>query len=1288
MQDLKGSSMSEMRECKGTCDGRATGKAEDSSDRGGKEFRSHFSPFLLALGLLVTVLMLTSALVPTAQAQSTGAVPAAAVPHAPRAADPLSGWHSYPHLSILLPPGVAHPWTPGPHPQLLPKVVFRGSSTPTNAWGPQGADGPLGPGAITPQLLQNGTFGWSGIQGVAPNPCGCAPPDTNNGEGAGYVVESVNAYWTVWTTTGTFVSGNTLDSFFGAGSDFLSDPQTWYDPTSGHWFQSIIDIQNYVSTGSCTPSCPIDIGVSATSNPSGTWYQYQINDASGILPDQPQIGTDSVALFVSVNDFGSGTEHIFVLNKSQAIVGTTPSEWDTVGPGNLGYVSLHPAHTETASSTEYFMGDDLGSTTTLNMLGIQGSPPTIGKVTWENLTTTEGTVGCLTVPGGGGMCQIDGRVLGLAFYQGTLWGSATDGCSTGDCTHLWEVNTLTNPWTLVSDFTWNPTSETTFYSNLAIDPAGDVGIVFSYSSSTSYPGVGITGRSVVDPAGTLETPVFVKPGYAVGSSSIRYGDYSGAAYDQATGKFWVSGEWIASGSVTGTYTAWSTWVQSFTMASFLAIGGAAPNPTDVGIPVVFNGTEFGGTSPIHYAWTFGDASRGSGAQNPTHAYNTTGTFPVHFWANETTGLLRSRESNFTMTVNALPTAVLTSSPDPTDIGIPVHFTSTVTGGSPAFTYAWAFGDGTTGTGASAWHNYTAAGTYKVAGWANDSAGASAYATQTMTVNPQPSVGFVATPSPSDSGIAVNFVATASGGTGTLTLAWLFGDGTGGTGTSLTHTYVARGNYTVQVWANDTIGGVGNYSVGMAVNPTLHLLLMDASMLVLDAGTPDTFSASYWGGTPSYSESWNFGDGGTSSAASPVHTYPAAGSYTVHLRLNDSGGGSVSASLLILVNPRPLVTSFQGLWPGNATDQIDLGQTVDLRASVSGGTGALSYAYTGLPTGCTTWDQATLSCSPVHTGNYTVHLEVSDMRGVHAFANLTFKVNPDPVVTSFGASPATLTVGATTVISVSASLGTPGYAYSYPVLPKGCTSSNSASLSCSPTSTGTLGLEVAVADDAGVSAYANATVVVYPTLVIVSFTVSPSSVQVGQPVSFQVAVNGGSAPYSYTYTGLPTGCGLAGNGGTCTPSATGTFTVQVVVADSSGQTQTATTSLSVKSAPNEFSGGLFSLGMLWILLLILIVVVLALLLVAARQRRQGKAAMAATPPPYAHAGGPAAWAEANASTTAPSPEGTPYPSEPAPTPPPPPPPAPGDFDRSNQGYDTSSPPPLPPPPPSGSQGGGA
>ncbi len=85
--------------------------------------------------------------------------------------------------------------------------------------------------------------------------------------------------------------------------------------------------------------------------------------------------------------------------------------------------------------------------------------------------------------------------------------------------------------------------------------------------------------------------------------------------------------------------------------------------------------------------------------------------------------------------------------------------------------------------------------------------------------------------------------------------------------------------------------------------------------------------------------------------------------------------------------------------------------------------------------------------------------------------------------------------------------------------------------------------------------------------IVAFTAQPAVVDVGQATSIAVGATGGLGPYSFAYSGLPTGC-ASGDVASflCTPQAAGTYSITVVVRDLLNGTVSATTSLTVRVAP--------------------------------------------------------------------------------------------------------------------------
>ena len=121
-------------------------------------------------------------------------------------------------------------------------------------------------------------------------------------------------------------------------------------------------------------------------------------------------------------------------------------------------------------------------------------------------------------------------------------------------------------------------------------------------------------------------------------------------------------------------------------------------------------------------------------------------------------------------------------------------------------YAWNWGDGSTGSGVTAAHTYGAPGTYTVVLTVTDNEGGTTAVQQAITVaNGAPTAGFEVTTN-------LRQVATdaSSSGDSDGTIAaysWNCGDGTpNGSGKNATHTYAANGTYTITLTVTDNAGG--------------------------------------------------------------------------------------------------------------------------------------------------------------------------------------------------------------------------------------------------------------------------------------------------------------------------------------------------------------------------------------------------------------------------------------------------------------------------------------------------
>ena len=222
---------------------------------------------------------------------------------------------------------------------------------------------------------------------------------------------------------------------------------------------------------------------------------------------------------------------------------------------------------------------------------------------------------------------------------------------------------------------------------------------------------------------------------------------TGAVLDTETVTSFHSGvylDWAVSGNVdiTVTHQAGANAVLSGLFfdppTSAFTVSAGSNLTTNAGSTVTFAGSVLGGTSPYTDSWSFGDGTTPAvNTLTPSHLYANPGTYTATLMATDSAG--HSGSSSTTVTVTDVAPTVTFSDPTGT-VGVPVSFTASATDISPAvqaagFTYAWNYGDGTTGTGASTTHTYTSAGTYTVSVTATDMYGSTSHpATETMTVS--------------------------------------------------------------------------------------------------------------------------------------------------------------------------------------------------------------------------------------------------------------------------------------------------------------------------------------------------------------------------------------------------------------------------------------------------------------------------------------------------------------------------------------------------------------------------
>ena len=159
---------------------------------------------------------------------------------------------------------------------------------------------------------------------------------------------------------------------------------------------------------------------------------------------------------------------------------------------------------------------------------------------------------------------------------------------------------------------------------------------------------------------------------------------------------------------------------------------------------------------------------------------------------------------------------------------------------------------------------------------------------------------------------------------------------------------------------------------------------------------------------------------------------------------------------------------------------------------------------------------------------------------------------------------TMEAGESIVFLIGVSGGSGVYHFTWNGLPSGCTTTDTAAFTCAPTGNGTYSVSVTVTDTLGDTATSNSvTVNVIPHVAIRAFTATPETLKLGNPVAFNITVDGGQPPYSTFYAGLPPGCASpSGFNLTCTPDSTGNYSVLALVTDAYGVKAFATQNVSV------------------------------------------------------------------------------------------------------------------------------
>jgi hypothetical protein len=438
------------------------------------------------------------------------------------------------------------------------------------------------PQSRAPALSNN----FSGLGDTGTN----IPPDTMGAAGPSHLMEILNDRVGFFNkSTGQLLSSVTLQSFWsslgtatGQPANYPFDPKVIYDQYNGRFITVTLG-------GTASPNSWIMLGVSATSDPTGTWYKWAIDaDVEGSTQtsnsaDYPGLGIDADNVYITVNMYNSSDVYQYstlrVIPKAQLLSGTSTISLTRFSNPTGSGDTLQPAHTFGTSSVEYIIhgGYSISGTPPRRLLRLAKITFSGGTPSWTDMgyieVTSYPTAGFPNAPQLGSSQTIetnDSRLLNAVFRNGYLWTTHTVTNDANTKTEIaWyqidpSLASLFSPYgTPVQQGRISDSNRWYYFPSIAVNSNSDAGIGFSGSSSSEYVSAYYTARFSSDTSGTMQSVAVLKSGLAsyyktYSGTRNRWGDYSATCIDSADDlTFWTLQEYASTPS--GGSDMWGTW---------------------------------------------------------------------------------------------------------------------------------------------------------------------------------------------------------------------------------------------------------------------------------------------------------------------------------------------------------------------------------------------------------------------------------------------------------------------------------------------------------------------------------------------------------------------------------------------------------------------------------------------------------------------------------------------------------------------------------------------------------
>lgn len=444
------------------------------------------------------------------------------------------------------------------------------------------------------------------------------PSDVNGDVGTNHYVQMVNNLYQIFDkqTGDALIEPFKLSRLFAAAgatgpcaTEDQGDPIVLYDALAKRWLLSQFNFK-VNRLGVDKPPYYECIAISATDDPTGSYYVYDFVIPNENMGDYPKFGVWNDGYYMTIAQYKGNRfkgNAVMVFDRQRMLQGKTagvnyhnlarqstlsvllPSDSDGNAPpaGTPNYVIGFDNNMDTNKLRIFEVKADFSKATTTG--AIKESPSL--KVASFNPNVCGNPSGtCIPQPSGfhNRQQKLDAlsdrpmhRLQYRYFAQNCPVDNTLNACSTlvfnhtvrgnnkGEAAVRWYLlkqNTETQTLSITQQGTFAPDSTSRWMGSAALNNRGDLAMGYSMSSSLLYPSIGYAGRLVDDVPNTLTMEGRLYTGKGAQTDSERWGDYSMLSVDPVDEcTFWYTNEYYANNQ-DGYDWLWRTRIGSFKLS--------------------------------------------------------------------------------------------------------------------------------------------------------------------------------------------------------------------------------------------------------------------------------------------------------------------------------------------------------------------------------------------------------------------------------------------------------------------------------------------------------------------------------------------------------------------------------------------------------------------------------------------------------------------------------------------------------------------------------------------------